>query len=120
LVAPVADRQRKGVGTALAAAEGIDKLKVERSSIPAVTHVDYSARLQTVDAARNPLYHRLIRAFHERTGCPRVVNTSFNLCWDPIVCTPRDAVDTFMGCDIDVLALGNCVVEKTAQPAWVA
>jgi len=119
LVAPVADRQRKGVGTALAAAEGIDKLKVERSSIPAVTHVDYSARLQTVDAARNPLYHRLIRAFHERTGCPVVVNTSFNLGWDPIVCAPRDAVDTFMNCDIDVLALGHCVVEKTAQPAWV-
>ena len=119
LVAPVTDTQRKPVERALASAQGIDKLKVERSSIPAVTHVDYTARLQTVDSVRNPLYHRLISAFHAKTGCPVVVNTSFNLGWDPIVCTPREAVETFMGCDIDVLALGRCIVDKRSQPAWV-
>ena len=120
LVAPVAARHRRDADRDLAAAAGIDKLKVERSSIPAVTHVDYSARLQTVDAARSPLYHQVISKFRDRTGCPLVVNTSFNLGWDPIVCTPKDAVETFMGCDIDVLALGRCIVDKTAQPGWVS
>src|SRR4029079_15648417 len=120
LVAPVADRQRKGVGTALAAAAGIDKLKVERSSIPAVAHVDYFAGLPTLDAARNPLYHRLIRAFHERTGCPVVINTSFNLGWDPIVYTPQEALETFMSSDIDALCLGKFILIKQEQPAWAA
>jgi carbamoyltransferase len=118
LVFPVAGRQRAD-GAAAREARGIDKLKVRRSTIPAVTHVDYSARLQTVDGCRHPLYHQLIAAFHARTGCPVVVNTSFNLGWEPIVCAPRDAFTTFMSSDIDVLAMGRCIVRKVEQPAWV-
>jgi carbamoyltransferase len=118
LVFPVTERQRVA-SAASAQAQGIDKLKVERSAIPAVTHVDYSARLQTVDACRHPLYHRLISAFHAQTGCPVVINTSFNLGWEPIVCAPRDAFNTFMASDIDVLAMGRCIVRKVEQPSWV-
>ena len=119
LVFPVADDKRRPLTERDARAEGIDKLKVERSNIPAVTHVDFSARVQTIDSSRHGLYHRLLTAFHEKTGCPVVVNTSFNLGWDPIVCTPRDAFETFMASDIDVLAMGRCIVTKSAQPAWV-
>jgi SAM-dependent methyltransferase len=119
LVFPVAAETRRPLDPAASTAEGIDKLKVLRSTIPAVTHVDFSARIQTVDAERHPLYHRLVQAFYERTGCPIVINTSFNLGWDPIVCSPRDAYQTFMSCDIDVLAMGKCVVRKESQPAWV-
>ena len=92
---------------------------MQRSTIPAVTHVDFSARVQTVDETRNPLYHQLISSFYRKTGCPVVVNTSFNLGWDPIVCTPKDAFDTFMQSEIDVLAMGRCIVNKRAQPAWI-
>jgi carbamoyltransferase len=119
LVFPVADARRQSLGADAAAAQGIDKLKVVRSSIPAVTHVDYTARVQTIDAGRHPLYHRLVDAFRARTGCPVVINTSFNLGWDPIVCSPRDAYETFMGSDIDVLAMGRCILRKREQPAWV-
>jgi carbamoyltransferase len=98
-------------------ARGIDKLKVRRSSIPAVTHVDYSARIQTVDAERHGTYYQVISEFYRRTGCPVLVNTSFNLGWEPIVCTPEDAFRTFMSSEIDMLALGRFIVNKQQQPA---
>ena len=119
LVFPVTDQKRRSLDANALQTRGIDKLKIERSTIPAVTHVDFSARIQTIDPGRHGLYHRLLTAFHEKTQCPVVINTSFNLGWDPIVCTPRDAFDTFMCSDIDVLAMGHCIVRKAAQPAWV-
>lgn len=94
---------------------GIDKLNVSRSDIPAVTHVDYSARIQTVHEETNPLYHSLISAFDGLTGCPLVVNTSFNVRGEPIVCTPEDAFNCFMGTEMDVLAIGNLILRKEAQ-----
>ena len=94
---------------------GIDKLNVPRSSIPAVTHVDYSARIQTVHRETNPSYHELIRRFKMRTGCPVIVNTSFNVRGEPIVCTPEDAFRCFMGTEIEALAIGNCFLLKHKQ-----
>ncbi|TMJ01355.1 MAG: hypothetical protein E6G97_15825 [Alphaproteobacteria bacterium] len=94
---------------------GIDQLNVVRSDIPAVTHVDYSARIQTVHADTNPKFHALLAAFQARTACPVLVNTSFNVRGEPIVCTPEDAFRCFMGTDIDVLAIGNCLLRKTDQ-----
>ncbi|MFQ5765996.1 MAG: carbamoyltransferase C-terminal domain-containing protein, partial [Rhodospirillales bacterium] len=94
---------------------GIDKLNVPRSEIPAVTHVDYSARIQTVHRKTNPRYHALIRRFKEISGCPVIVNTSFNIRGEPIVCTPEDAFRCFMGTDIEVLVAGNCYLEKDVQ-----
>jgi len=94
---------------------GIDKLNVVRSSIPAVTHVDYSARIQTVHRETNPRYHALLSAFHDTTGCPVIVNTSFNVRGEPIVCSPEDSFRCFMGTDIEVLAAGNCVLMKDDQ-----
>ncbi|HEX7419738.1 MAG TPA: carbamoyltransferase [Thermoanaerobaculia bacterium] len=95
---------------------GIDKLNVKRSSIPAVTHVDYSARVQTVHRETNPRFHSLLSEFHRITGCPVVVNTSFNVRGEPIVCTPDDAYRCFMNTDIDVLILGNALLLKKEQP----
>ena len=94
---------------------GIDKLNVKRSSIPAITHVDYSARIQTVHENTNPRYHKLISAFKERTGCPIVVNTSFNVRGEPIVCTPEDAFRCFMGTEIECLVVGNSFLLKEDQ-----
>ena len=94
---------------------GIDKLNVPRSDIPAVTHVDYSARIQTVHRETNPRYHALLSAFKARTGCPVLVNTSFNVRGEPIVCTPEDAFRCFMGTEIEVLAAGNCLLRKEDQ-----
>ena len=94
---------------------GIDKLNVVRSDIPAVTHVDYSARLQTVHAETNPRFHALLRRFQARTGCPMLVNTSFNVRGEPIVCTPEDAFRCFMGTDIELLVAGNCLLRKVEQ-----
>jgi len=119
LVAPVREAQRLAIPAELAGAKGIARLHHVRSVVPAVTHVDGSARVQTVDAERHGLFHRLLSAFHERTGCPVLVNTSFNLGWDPIVCTPRDALDTFMRSGIDVLCMGRHVLRKERQPASV-
>jgi carbamoyltransferase len=99
---------------------GIDKLNVPRSEIPAVTHVDYSARIQTVDANTNPRYHALIRSFKKRTGCPVLVNTSFNVRGEPIVCSPEDAFRCFMGTDIEILAIGNCLLRKEDQDPALA
>jgi carbamoyltransferase len=94
---------------------GIDKLNVVRSEIPAVTHVDYSARVQTVHEDTNPRFYRLLKAFHGRTGCPVLVNTSFNVRGEPIVCSPEDAFRCFMGTEIEVLAVGNCFLRKQDQ-----
>ena len=91
---------------------GIDKLNVPRSTIPAITHVDYSARVQTVHKETNPRYHDLIKRFKQRTGCPVVVNTSFNVRGEPIVCTPQDAMRTYFATGLDALAIGNCLLEK--------
>jgi carbamoyltransferase len=96
---------------------GIDKLRVPRSQIPAVTHVDYSARIQTVHANTHPRYHALISEFKRRTGCPLVVNTSFNVRGEPIVCSPEDAFRCFMGTEIEALAIGNCYLMKDRQDA---
>jgi carbamoyltransferase len=94
---------------------GIAKLNVPRSSIPAVTHVDYSARIQTVHAETNPRFHALLSAFKAKTGCSVLVNTSFNVRGEPIVCTPEDAFRCFMGSAIEVLVVGNCYLRKEAQ-----
>ena len=94
---------------------GIEKLNVARSQIPAVTHIDYSARIQTVDADTNPMFHRLLTQFKELTGCPVLVNTSFNVRGEPIVCTPEDAFRCFMGNELDILVVGNCVLKKSEQ-----
>jgi carbamoyltransferase len=120
LVCPVAGSKRTPLAEQDALATGLDKLRVQRSSIPAVTHVDGSARIQTVDAGRHGLYRRLIEAFHRKTGCPVVVNTSFNLGWEPIVRTPREAYATFMSSDIDALCMGSFLLTKSAQPAHVS
>ena len=114
VVAPVKAEQRvdDGEGNDLF---GIDKLKVPRSTIPAVTHVDGSARVQTVDEARNPLYARLLRAFERRTGCPVLINTSFNVRGEPIVESPADAYRGFLATGVDVLALGHFLVRKADQ-----
>jgi len=94
---------------------GIDKLNIQRSEIPAVTHVDYSARIQTVHADTNPRYHALISAFRDLTGCPVLVNTSFNVRGEPIVGSPEDAFRCFMGTELDVLSIGNCLLLKEEQ-----
>ena len=115
MVAPVRPDKQIPMTEEQQALFGIDKLKVPRSQIPAVTHVDYSARLQTVHEDTNPLYHRLIKRFYEKTGCPLVVNTSFNVRGEPIVCTPGDAFRCFMGTELDVLTVGRCVLRKSEQ-----
>jgi carbamoyltransferase len=115
LVADVLERRRIAMTTEQRNLFGIDKLNVPRSEIPAVTHVDYSARVQTVHAETNPRYHALISAFKERTGCPVVVNTSFNIRGEPIVCTPEDAFRCFMGTEIEVLVVENCFLRKEDQ-----
>jgi carbamoyltransferase len=97
---------------------GIDLLNVPRSDIPAVTHVDYSARVQTVSQDHNRDYYDLIREFERQTGCPVLVNTSFNVRGEPIVCTPRDAHRCFMRTHIDYLVLGPYLLEKSKQPEW--
>ncbi|MCE9527165.1 MAG: carbamoyltransferase [Planctomycetales bacterium] len=115
LVAPVREEHRLPVPAEEEGAFGIERLIYLRSTIPAVTHVDYSARIQTVDNQRNPLLHQLMTAFHERTDCPVLVNTSFNVRGEPIVCTPSDAYRCFEATDIDVLVLGRSVVLKEQQ-----
>jgi len=94
---------------------GIDKLNVPRSSVPAITHIDYSARIQTVHEDTNSKYHAVISKFKEKTGCPLVVNTSFNVRGEPIICSPEDAFKCFMGTELDVLAIGNCLLLKEDQ-----
>ena len=94
---------------------GIDKLNIKRSEIPAVTHVDYSARIQTVTKRTNKSFYDLIYKFKEKTGCPMIVNTSFNVRGEPIVNSPTDALKCFMGTEIDYLVIGNCILDKSKQ-----
>jgi carbamoyltransferase len=117
IVAPVREEIRRALTAEEDALFGIEKLNVPRSTIPAVTHVDYSARVQTVDQRTNPSFHALISKFKEMTGCGVLVNTSFNVRGEPIVATPEDAFRCFMGTELDVLAIGNCYLEKGEQDA---
>jgi len=118
LVAPVKEARRIAMTDEQQGLFGIDKLKVPRSDLPAITHVDYSARVQTVEEATNPRYHRLIEAFKARTGCAVVVNTSFNVRGEPIVCTVEDAYRCFMRTEMDVLVLEDIILYKQEQPAF--
>jgi carbamoyltransferase len=115
LVADVKEEHRIAMTEEQKKLFGIEKLNVPRSSIPAITHVDYSARVQTVHKETNPRYHDLISSFKEKTGCPVIVNTSFNVRGEPIVGSPEDAFRCFMGTEIEALAVGNCFLRKEAQ-----
>jgi carbamoyltransferase len=115
LVADVVEGRRLPMTAEQQKLFGIEKLNVPRSDIPAVTHVDYSGRVQTVHRETNPRYHQLISAFQQRTGCPVLVNTSFNVRGEPLVCTPEDAFRCFMGTEIEALAVGNCFLLKDEQ-----
>lgn len=115
LVADVQNDKRRAMTEEEESLFGIDKLNVPRSAVPAITHVDYSARIQTVHADTNPKYHAVISKFKEKTGCPLVVNTSFNVRGEPIICSPTDAFKCFMGTEMDVLSVGNYVLYKEHQ-----
>jgi carbamoyltransferase len=115
LVGPVRQSQRLPLTAEVKTLHGLGLLRIGRSTIPAVTHVDYSARIQSVDRETNPRYHRLLRAFEALTGCPVLVNTSFNVRGEPIVCTPEDAYRCFMRTAMDALVMENCVLNKAAQ-----
>jgi carbamoyltransferase len=115
LVAAVKRNRRRHMSVEEERLFGIDKLNVVRSDIPAATHVDYSARIQTVHKDTNPRYYALIEAFKRRTGCPVLVNTSFNVRGEPIVCTPEDAFRCFMGTEMETLLIGNCALSKAEQ-----
>jgi carbamoyltransferase len=115
LVAPVASARRLHDPLEASAVSGLDRLKARRSEIPAVTHVDGSARVQTVDAERNPLYHDLLRAFARRTACPVLINTSFNVRGEPIVCSPEEALRCFLATEMDALVMGEQIVLKEEQ-----
>jgi len=117
LVADVVKNKRRQMSEEENALFGIDKINVPRSDIPAVTHIDYSARVQTVHQETNFRYYQLIKRFKDLTGCPVVVNTSFNVRGEPIVCSPEDAFRCFMGTEIDVLVVGNLILQKSAQSA---
>jgi len=115
LIADVRNDKRREMTEEEKALFGIDKLNVPRSIVPAVTHVDYSARIQTVHADTNPKYHAVISKFKEITGCPIVVNTSFNVRGEPIVCSPTDAYKCFMGTELDMLCIGNYIMYRGFQ-----
>ncbi len=123
LVAPVREEWRLPVGPEeKRLMEDPDlrvRVSVPRSRIPAVTHVDYSARVQTVDASRHGRYYRLMRRFFELTGCPVIVNTSFNIRGEPIVCTPEDAFRCFMATDMECLVIEDVLLLKESQPSWL-
>ncbi|HIA18239.1 MAG TPA: hypothetical protein EYN70_02270 [Planctomycetaceae bacterium] len=116
LVAPVRNEKRVGRSDGEEEMRGLDKLKEIRSEVPAITHVDYSARVQTVDAQRAPRFYGLLSKFYQLTGCPMVINTSFNVRGEPIVCTPEDAYRCFMATNMDVLVMEHCVLLKDQQP----
>ncbi len=118
ITAPVREEKRRKLTPEEEKLFGIEKLKTIRSDVPAITHVDYSARLQTVDKQDNPLYYDMIKAFYDLTGCPIIINTSFNVRGEPIVCTPEDAYTCFMRTQMDYLILGNYLLDKTKQPKW--
>ncbi|MBM3263396.1 MAG: carbamoyltransferase [candidate division Zixibacteria bacterium] len=118
LVAPVREARRVAMTPEQESLFGIEKLNIPRSDLPAITHVDYSARIQTVSETEHPRYYRLIKAFRDLTGYGVIVNTSFNVRSEPIVCTPEDAYKCFMRTHIDYLVLGNYVLDKRNQPEW--
>jgi carbamoyltransferase len=120
LVADVKSERRREMTPEEKALFGIDKLNTVRSQIPAVTHVDHSARVQTVHEQTNPRFHALLTAFKASTGCPVLVNTSFNVRGEPIVCTPEDAFRCFMGTEIERLVVGNCFLRKEDQDPVLA
>lgn len=113
LVADIQKRHR--IESVNGSLQGIEKLKEVRSKVPAITHVDYSARLQTIDPKRNPVYYDLVKRFHEKTGCPIIINTSFNVRGEPIVCTPEDAFHCFLRTEMDYLVVGNFILDKKKQ-----
>ena len=115
MVSGIKNKKRRSITASEEALFGIEKLNIPRSSVPAITHVDYSARLQTVHEDTNPRFHAVISKFKEKTGCPMLVNTSFNVRGEPIVCTPSDAFKCFMGTGLDVLAIGNYILYKDEQ-----
>ncbi|MFH1519606.1 MAG: carbamoyltransferase, partial [Candidatus Omnitrophota bacterium] len=115
LVAPVKKEIRKDISREDNQAFGLDKLQLTRSTIPAVTHVDYSARIQSVNQSDNPLYYNMIAKFNQKYGCPVIINTSFNVRGEPIVCTPQDAYLCFMRTNMDYLIMGSCLLEKREQ-----
>jgi carbamoyltransferase len=116
LVAPV-KQDKKIDSPELTKAQGFDKLKIKRSSIPAITHVDFSCRVQTVKREDNPLYYDMINAFSKNTGCPVIINTSFNVRGEPLVCSPEDAFRCFMRTEMDYLVMENFLLDKREQPA---
>ena len=118
IVAPVRDDLRVPMTEEQKSLFGVEKLKIKRSELPAITHVDYSARVQTVHEESNPKFYRLLKAFEGQTGCAVVVNTSFNVRGEPIVCTPEDAYRCFMRTEMDYLVLENLLLAKSDQPAW--
>ena len=115
LVAPVRESKRRAMTEREESLFGIDKLNVARSEIPAVTHVDYSARVQTVSEGSNPLYYGMIKKFYEKYGCPVIINTSFNVRGEPIVESPEDAYRCFMRTNMDYLIIGNILLDKKRQ-----
>ncbi|OQX05790.1 MAG: hypothetical protein BWK76_27010 [Desulfobulbaceae bacterium A2] len=118
IVAPICDEKRKSMSLEEQQLFGIDKLNVPRSEIPAVTHVDFSARVQTVHRETNPRFYRLLSEFEQQTGCPILINTSFNVRGEPIVCTPEDAYRCFMRTEMDYLVMENVLLAKKDQPAF--
>ena len=117
LVAPLKDEKRLAATDDAESLKGLDKLKGKRSVVPAITHVDYSARVQTVDPQRHAKLHALMSRFKEKTGSPVIINTSFNIRGEPIVCSPEHAYRCFMATNMDVLVLGNQLLHKEQQPA---
>ncbi len=116
LVAPVKEERRKALTEEQSKLFGIEKLNITRSDVPAITHVDYSARVQTIDSDRHDRYYKLLKKFEEKTGCPVIINTSFNVRGEPIVCSPEHAYRCFMSTHMDVLVMENYVLQKSAQP----
>jgi len=117
LVAQVRANRCRGLDTA-ATVSMRERINQARSDIPAITHVDYSARVQTVSADTNPEFYRILKAFEARTGYGILINTSYNVRGEPIICTPEDAYRCFMRCEMDVLVLGAYILDKRQQPPW--
>ena len=117
LVAPIKEAKRITINNAQSQLSGFDKLKIKRSEIPAVTHVDYSARIQTIKREDNPLYYDMINNFYQKTGCPVIINTSFNIRGEPLVCSPQDAFRCFMRTEMDYLIMGCFLLDKKEQDA---
>ncbi|MFH1539404.1 MAG: carbamoyltransferase [bacterium] len=118
LVADVREDKRRKMSEEEQKLWGIDRLNVARSEVPAITHVDYSARIQSVNRETHPIYHEMIEEFYKLTGCPVIINTSFNVRGEPIVCAPEDAYTCFMRTDMDILVMGGYILDKTEQPEW--